>query len=88
MTKQIRMIAKSVVALVVLGFAHGVLAEEFEAPLVACLSNGTAIGGVNSCGKIWKLRSGKAELKAGGSVQRPVKNVSMKKVRSWVSMSP
>jgi hypothetical protein len=54
-----------VAALVLCGFARIALAEEFEAPLVACLSNGTAIGGVNSCGKIWKLKSGKAELKKG-----------------------
>jgi len=75
MTKHIRIVAKSVVALVVLGFAHSVLAEEFEAPLVACLSNGTAIGGVNSCGKIWKLKSGKAELKAGGKLTVEVKGL-------------
>ena len=49
----------------VCGFTHVAVAAEFEAPLVACLSNGTAIGGVNSCGKIWKLKSGKAELKKG-----------------------
>ena len=55
----------TIAVLVLCGFAQGALAEEFEAPLVACLSNGTAIGGVNSCGKIWKLKSGKAELKKG-----------------------
>ena len=49
----------------VCGFTHVAVAAEFEAPLVACLSNGTAIGGVNSCGKIRKLKSGKAELKKG-----------------------
>jgi hypothetical protein len=59
-------IVKIAAALLVCGFAHVAVADdEFEAPLVACLSNGTAIGGVNSCGKIWKLRSGKAELKKG-----------------------
>jgi hypothetical protein len=55
----------TVAALALCGLAQVALAEEFEAPLVACLSNGTAIGGVNSCGKIWKLKSGKAELKKG-----------------------
>ena len=65
MTK-LHITAKCVAALMLAGIAHNVLAEEeFEAPLVACLSNGTAIGGVNSCGKIWKLKSGKAELKKG-----------------------
>ena len=58
-------IATIATTLVVCGFTHVALAAEFEAPLVACLSNGTAIGGVNSCGKIWKLKSGKAELKKG-----------------------
>jgi hypothetical protein len=58
-------IGKMLAALVICGFAHAAFAGEFEAPLVACLSNGTAIGGVNSCGKIWKLKSGKAELKKG-----------------------
>jgi hypothetical protein len=67
MTKQISTAATWVAALMVMSLAQPVLADdhEFEAPLVACLSNGTAIGGVNSCGKIWKLKSGKAELKAG-----------------------
>jgi hypothetical protein len=59
----------------VCGFAHVAFAEEFEAPLTACLSNGTAIGGVNSCGKIWKLKSGKAELKAGGKLEVEVKGL-------------
>ena len=64
MTK-IHIVAKCAAVLLVFGFTHNIFAEEFEAPLVACLSNGTAIGGVNSCGKIWKLKSGKAELKKG-----------------------
>ena len=75
MTKQIHNIAKCAAALMVLGFTHSVLAEEFEAPLTACLSNGTAIGGVGSCGKIWKLKSGKAELKAGGKLKVEVKGL-------------
>jgi hypothetical protein len=58
-------IRTTVAALVLGGFAQVACADEFEAPLVACLSNGIAIGGVNSCGKIWKLKSGKAELKKG-----------------------
>jgi hypothetical protein len=68
-------IGKSVAALIVCGFAHVTFAEEFEAPLTACLSNGTAIGGVNSCGKIWKLKSGKAELKKGGKLEVEVKGL-------------
>jgi hypothetical protein len=69
------MIRKTVAALVVCGFAHVACAEEFEAPLTACLANGTAIGGVNSCGKIWKLKSGKAELKKGGKLEVEVKGL-------------
>ena len=68
MAGSIRTIRDCVVALAVCGCAHGAFAGEFEAPLTACLSNGTAIGGVNSCGKIWKLKSGKAELKANGKL--------------------
>lgn len=69
------LISKTVAALVVCGFAHVAGAVEFEAPLTACLSNGTAIGGVNSCGKIWKLKSGKAELRAGGKLKVHVKGL-------------
>jgi len=69
------MIRKTVAALVVCGFAHIACAGEFEAPLTACLSSGTAIGGVNSCGKIWKLKSGKAELKKGGKLKVEVKGL-------------
>jgi hypothetical protein len=68
-------IGKLIAALIVCGFTHVAVAEEFEAPLVACLSNGTAIGGVNSCGKIWKLKSGKAELKKGGKLKVEVKGL-------------
>ena len=75
MTKQIRIVARSIVALVVVGFAYSALAGEFEAPLVACLSNGTAIGGVGSCGKIWTLKSGKAKLKASGKLRVEVKGL-------------
>ncbi len=62
-------------AVALCGFGSIACAEEFESPLVACLSNGTAIGGVNSCGKIWKLKSGKAELKKGGKLEVEVKGL-------------
>ena len=64
-----------VVAIAACGFMHVAGAAEFESPMTACLSNGTAIGGVNSCGKIWKLKSGKAELKAGGKLKVHVKGL-------------
>jgi hypothetical protein len=49
--------------------------EAIEAKLKACLHDGTAIGGVNSCGKVWKLKSGEAELKADGSLKVEVKGL-------------
>jgi hypothetical protein len=66
---------KSVIALALCGFTQIAGAAEFESPLTACLSNGTAIGGVNSCGKVWKLKSGKAELKADGKLKVHVKGL-------------
>ena len=75
MTKQIHNVATCAAALIVLGFAQNVIAAGLEAPLVACVSNGTAVGGVNSCGKIWKLKSGKAELKPGGKLKVTVKGL-------------
>jgi len=68
-------IVKIAAAIVICGFVHAAFAGEFEAPLTPCLSNGTAIGGVNSCGKIWKLKSGKAELKANGKLTVHVKGL-------------
>jgi hypothetical protein len=49
--------------------------EAIEAKLKACLHDGTTIGGVNSCGKVWKLKSGEAELKADGSLKVEVKGL-------------
>src|SRR6478736_39580 len=43
--------------------------EVITAKLVACPSDKTVIGGVNACGKIWKLRSGNAELYQGGKLE-------------------
>ncbi|MEO8158818.1 MAG: hypothetical protein ABI648_13555 [Betaproteobacteria bacterium] len=68
-------ISKTVAALAVCGFVQVAGAGEFESPLTACLSNGTAIGGVGSCGKIWKLKSGKAELHADGKLKVHVKGL-------------
>ncbi|MBI1397300.1 MAG: hypothetical protein GC151_15115 [Betaproteobacteria bacterium] len=50
-------------------------AGDFEGRLVACPSNGTSIGDVRSCGKIWKLKSGKAELKADGRLEVEVRGL-------------
>ena len=60
-----------------LGFASSALADKtvLEADLTACLQNGTKVGGVNSCGKIWKLSSGEAKLQADGTLKVEVKGL-------------
>ena len=40
-----------------------------EGKLRACPSDGTSIGGVNACGKIWKIKSGEVELGRNGDVE-------------------
>ena len=50
-----------------------VLAAEMK--LSACLHNGVTIGGVSSCGKVWKLASGHAQLKPSGKVKFQVKGL-------------
>jgi hypothetical protein len=39
-------------------------------PLMACLSDKTVIGGVNACGKIWKIGSGEVTLNVEGRTHR------------------
>jgi hypothetical protein len=46
-----------------------------KASMAACPQDGTAIGGVNSCGKIWNIKSGEAKLDAGGSLDIKVKGL-------------
>lgn len=76
MAKHLRIAFVSAAAFAFSGMSTPTLAEDdFEAPLVACLSNGTSIGGVGSCGKIWKLKSGRAELKHGGKLEVHVKGL-------------
>ena len=41
----------------------------------ACPSDGTVLGGVNSCGKIWKLAHGSAKLGADGKLQIHIKGL-------------
>lgn len=41
-------------------------ADVIQAALVVCPKDGTVIGGVNSCGKIWKIQSGNARLMSDG----------------------
>lgn len=49
--------------------------DDFESPLTACLANKTAIGDVPSCGKIWKLRAGEAELSDNGTLEVEVQGL-------------
>lgn len=50
-------------------------ADIIQAALLACPSDGTSIGGVNSCGKIWKIKSGKVRLMADGALKVDVKGL-------------
>ena len=46
-----------------------------EGNLVACPANKTSIGDVPSCGKVWKLGWGSAELKDNGDIEAEVKGL-------------
>jgi len=46
-----------------------------EMKLSACLHDGTTIGGVASCGKVWKLAAGHADLKPSGKLTFQVKGL-------------
>ena len=70
-----RSMLKAVAALSILGFAAVANAGDFKANLVACKANGTTIGDVGSCGKIWKLKSGHARLGANGKLKVVVKGL-------------
>ena len=48
---------------------------EVQGNLVACPANKTSIGDVPSCGKIWKLTWGEAELKGNGDIEAEVKGL-------------
>jgi hypothetical protein len=50
-------------------------AEVIKATLVACPKDGTAIGDVGSCGKIWKIKSGNARLVSDGGLKVEVKGL-------------
>ena len=43
--------------------------------MVACLHDGTVIGGVNQCGRIWTLAKGEASLSANGRLKVTVKGL-------------
>jgi len=56
-----------------LGTSGLVAADDMK--LSACLHNGVTIGGVASCGKVWKLASGSAQLKSSGKLSFKVKGL-------------
>ena len=43
--------------------------------MAACPQDGTAIGGVSSCGKIWNIKSGEADLDHNGKLEIEVKGL-------------
>ena len=51
-----------------IGSAVGADNPLVKAPLTACPSDKTVIGGVNACGKVWKITSGEATLGADGKL--------------------
>jgi hypothetical protein len=68
MRTRYKLILATAVALAVAGPAAAD-DEILEGKLRACPSDGTSIGGVNSCGKIWKLKSGEVELGRDGDIE-------------------
>ena len=60
--------ATSVSGLTLIGQAAGADNALLKAPLMACPSDKTVIGGVNACGKIWKIGSGEVTLNADGKL--------------------
>jgi hypothetical protein len=58
-------------AALTLAFAGTAAADDeiLEGKLRACPSDGTSIGGVNACGKIWKIKSGEVELGRNGDIE-------------------
>ena len=46
-----------------------------RADLIACLHDGTVLGGVNQCGKIWKLGEGEVSLSKNGHLKVEVKHL-------------
>ena len=69
-------LGRQLVFVALLGSALSVdAAEVLKADLKACLHDGTNIGNVSSCGKVWKLKSGRAALDSDGSLKVDVKGL-------------
>jgi hypothetical protein len=65
----VRFGSQSAIAVMLCGAVQTGAAAELEVKLTACLANKTAIGDVGSCGKIWKLKSGKVHLSKEGKLK-------------------
>jgi hypothetical protein len=66
---------KSVSLLAGFSLVTSALSADLRADLTACLANQTSVGNVGSCGKIWKLKSGKASLSGDGKLKVEVKGL-------------
>jgi hypothetical protein len=64
-----------VVALAGCSDMEKMMGRELEARLIACPATNTSIGDVPSCGKVWKLQSGEAELERDGDLEAEVKGL-------------
>jgi len=71
-SKQLMSICASTV--LALGFAGSCYASEISGNLTACPTK-TAIGEVNSCGKVWKIKSGHAKLTSDGMLNVEVQGL-------------
>lgn len=80
MSHSIRCLMTAAAAMLCFGIAQTASAADFRADLTACIANQTAIGNVGSCGKIWKLKSGKASLSADGKLKVEVKGLVLNDV--------
>jgi hypothetical protein len=71
MLKSLAPLATSCVAFAALALTTAIpamAADAINAKLIACSKVGTSIGDVNSCGKVWKIKSGNAQLSADGKL--------------------
>ena len=72
---QLRNICLSAAALAVLALGSAHAADLVKGDLKPCLHDGTNVGEVNSCGKIWKLKSGHAHVNSNGELNAEVKGL-------------
>jgi hypothetical protein len=71
---RVGLLASTVAAILAVPASLARADDEVEAKMVACPTK-AAIGDVQSCGKVWKLRSGEVELDGDGSVDAKVKGL-------------